>query len=138
MRNFLRKYWMLLPFGVALGLFMGGSRYSKSKDAWDLVIWPVCFTAAIFVELLIIDRLPREKTEDLDGEPEVYSTEDAPPVIYTVKIKSCDSPFAWYYERCGELFEVIEHDGEMYITTVRNPQSYIRKIDCEIIAQRNL
>lgn len=118
---------------------MGYSRYRMSGNVWDVVFWMVALPAAIFGELVIIHIFRKKAVEKEIAEEQeslVYSTEDAPPKIYTVRIKACNSPFAWYYERCGEMFDVIVYDEEMYITTARSPQSYIRKVDCEIVSER--
>lgn len=100
------------------------------------VLWPVTFALLITIYSAVLHYLKSSNDVEKETEAAVYSTEDAPPKIYTVRIKSCNSPFAWYYERCGEMFDVIIHDDEMYITTARSPQSYIRKVDCEIVLER--
>jgi hypothetical protein len=126
MKEFFKKYKWILIACVAIGFFV----------SWFLA-------AALFLCVFIFYKGTDESEEDIEVDEEIiftvdendtiFSTEDAPPVPVLVRIKSCDSPFAWYYERCGEIFAVLEYDEEMYITIDRDPQSHIRKVDCDII-----
>ena len=60
--------------------------------------------------------------------------------IYKVKIKSAITPWLWYTEKIGEIYEGEKHHTDSLFwfpgDVISTPYGYIHELDAEILSQR--